>query len=128
MDIYKEWEFISLIPKNVKPCFIDKTFVSVDEWFVTFKRRYKGEKAEKGIMYLENLIETTNFYKKDEKLLELLEKSIYGIENLCETYRKDGQYEVSENYKNCINKIKDLLIEKGKKKKFFSYIPKVINE
>jgi len=130
MNIYEEWKFIASIPKNVKPCFNDKTFVSIDEWFVTFKRRYKGEKAEKGIIYLENLIENTKlFYQnKDEKLLDLLEKSIQGVENLCETYRKDGQYEVSENYEKCIIKIKKIIIGTGTKKKFFSYVPKIINE
>jgi predicted RNA-binding protein with EMAP domain len=128
MDVYKEWEFISNIPENSKPCFNDKTFTNLDEWFVTIRRRYKGEKGEKGVIHLEKLIETTKFYKKDKELLNLLEKSINGIHNLSETYRKDNQIKVSENYKKCIQKVKDIIsgVEKGKK--FFSYIPKVINE
>jgi len=127
MDIYKEWEFIGNIPKNVKPCFNDKSFINTDEWFVTLRRRYKGEKAEKGIIYLEKLIETTIFLEKDERLIFLLNKSINGLENLSETYEKDGQFEVSENYKKCIEKIKTL-ISSGKRKKFFSHVPKILNE
>lgn len=127
MDIYKEWEFIGIIPKNSKPCFNDKTFTTPDEWFATIKRRYKGEKGEKGVIYLEKLIETTRFYKKDKNLINLLEKSIKGIENLSETYRKDNQIEVSENYKKCISKVKDIISDVEKGKKFFRYVPNLIN-
>ena len=128
MDIYKEWEFIGIIPKNSKPCFNDKSFTNLDEWFATIKRRYKGEKGEKGVIYLEKLIEITKFYKKDKELIYLLEKSIKGVENLAETYRKDNQLEVSENYTKCISKIKNIISDVEKGKKFFGYVPKVIND
>lgn len=119
MDLlYKDWEFIASIPKDAKPCFNDKTFVSINEWFVTFKRRYKGEKAEKGLEYIENIIEKTKKYNIDKSILQ---KSIIGINNLVYTYKKDGQVDVSKKYEKCIDKIEKLI----KNKNFFGTIPKI---
>jgi len=122
MSIYSEWEFIASIPKDVKPCFRDKTFISVNEWFGTIKRRYKGEKGENGIIYLEDLIEKTKKNNIDKNLRELLQKSILGINNLVYTYKKDGQKEVSENYNKCIDKIDKII----KSNNFFGYTPKLV--
>ena len=123
MSIYSEWKFIASIPKDVKPCFNDKTFISVNEWFGTFKRRYKGEKGENGIIYLEDLIERTKKITIDKNLRNLLQKSILGINNLVYTYKKDGQKEVSENYNKCIDKIDKII----KSNNFFGYAPKLVN-
>ena len=118
MEVSKEWEFIASIPKDAKPCFNDKTFVKTDEWFVTLKRRYKGEKAEKGIIFLENLIRKSE--NVDQKLLQ---RAIIGINNLVYTYKKDGQLEISKNYEECIKKIEKM----KKSKNFFGTIPKLVN-
>lgn len=131
--LFEDWEFISNIPLNVKPCFYDKTYTYLNEWFVTLKRRYKGEKAEKGIIYLNNLIDKTNDYYKDsfdinslKALKEILQKCINGISNLVETYKKDGQEEVSKDYDKCLDRVKSMIkdIEKKTNKKgFFSSTP-----
>ena len=144
MSFYEDWKFISSIPKSAKPCFYDKTFVHVTEWFVTFKRRWKGEKGEKGIVYIENLIEITEkFYLNSDvsfnvnslnELKKLLESSIIGLTNLVYTYKIDGQTEVSDSYsqlikkvKNLIEKVETLIEESRSKSNFFSYVPKIIS-
>ncbi len=134
INLYKDWDFIKSIPVNVKPCFQDKSLVYVNEWFVTIKRRWKGEKGELGVVYVDNLINLTeNIYNKLEKnknLTELetlrnsLESSLVGLENLVITYKKDGQLSVSENYKDCITKVKNII--KTRKTKFFGSNPKLL--
>lgn len=139
MSFYEDWKFISSIPKAAKPCFYDKTFVHVTEWFVTFKRRWKGEKGERGIVYIENLIEITEktivSYNLNSliELKKLLESSIIGLTNLVYTYKVDEQLEVSENYSRLIKKVEKMiekiekqLEENRSKNNFFSYVPKII--
>tara|TARA_R110001599_G_scaffold244648_2_gene444674 strand:+ start:2341 stop:2712 length:372 start_codon:yes stop_codon:yes gene_type:complete len=118
MDVYTEWEFIASIPKNTKPCFNDKTLVQTGEWFVTFKRRYKGEKGERGILHVENLIRETE--KDPGPVKNLLPRALIGLQNLVSTYKSDGQIEVSQNYQRCIHKVETIL----KKKKSFFVTPK----
>lgn len=143
MSFYEDWKFISTIPKSAKPCFYDKTFVHVTEWFVTFKRRWKGEKGEKGIVYIENLVEITEkFCNSSEcfgvdnlnELKKLLDSSIIGLTNLVYTYKIDGQIEVSESYSQLIKKVENLVtkiekrLEENKaKSNFFSYVPKILS-
>lgn len=122
--LYKDWEFISNIPKNAKPCFNDKTMVNMNEWFVTLKRRYKGEIAEKGISYIQNLIEESIIYKNDKKMQEIFTQAIHGLKNLVYTYKMDGQEEVSKQYSSCINKIESTLL----KKNFFHNSLKIISK
>jgi len=137
--LYEEWKFISIIPKDVKPCFYDKTFVNVNEWFVTFKRRWKGEKAEKGIVYIENLILNTekSIVSSDlitlKNLRDILKSSIVGLTNLVTTYKNDEQLEVSNNYLFLIKKVEILIVKIGNqieeirnKTNFFSYVPKIL--
>ena len=133
--MFKDWEFISNIPPNVKPCFYDKSYINANEWFITFKRRYKGEKGEKGVIYITKLIENTTEYKNSIdvksliKLKETLEKSLKGLNNLVDTYKSDCQEEISKSYKECFNKV-EILIEKiseklSSKKSFFCHTPKI---
>ena len=134
MDIYTNWKFISEIPINAKPCFQDKTLTYIDEWFVTFKRRWKGEKGEKGVIYLKNLIAITkkeyDNLRKEKKINELEElkhiinNSIIGIENLIVTYTKDGQPEVAENYRQCKETINQII--NIQRKGFFNSYPELV--
>lgn len=113
-----EWQFVCDIKKGEKPCFNDKTFIEMNAWFVTWRRRYKGEKGEKGIIYLDNLIENTSaFIKKDEitneflkKLKDVLQNSILGINNLSYTYKIDNQEQVAKDYSNLIDKIEKIIL------------------
>src|SRR5581483_12357753 len=102
-NLLDEWRFISTINKGEKPCYNDKTKINVSEWFVTWRRRYKGEKGEKGVLYMQNLLENTNkyleLYKDGNKLLlEVLNSSIIGINNLVYTYQMEEQEHVSKDY------------------------------
>jgi len=137
-NILEDWEFIKSIPKGVKPCFNDKTFINVNEWFVTFKRRMKGEIGEKGVIYVNSLIESTSNYYKNitdmnslRKIKDILIESLLGLENLVYTYKVDLQENVSKDYKNCILKIQKIINEIDKiihlKSNFFSYSPKLIS-
>lgn len=139
MEIYEDWKFITTIPKGVKPCFYDKTFVHVDEWFVTLKRRMKGEKGERGIVYIETLIVNTEKIISTcdlntlKKMRDVLKMSTTGLENLVYTYNNDGQLEVSQNYSLLIKKVESLIGKIGNqieeirnKTNFFSYTPKIL--
>lgn len=137
--LFRDWEFISDIPENVKPCFYDKTYNYSNEWFVTLKRRYKGEKGEKGVVYINKLIDDTMDYYKDSidvnslrKIKETLQKSIKGLNNIIETYKKDDQERVSKDYMTCLEKINDMIIIFDKKinnkKSFFSHTPIIFVE
>ena len=55
-------DFVSTIPSGHKPCYKTKTTVSKDAWFVTFKRRWNGEKGEYGIDHI-NKVLVLNFFK-----------------------------------------------------------------
>jgi hypothetical protein len=46
-DLLNEWIFIGKIQKGNKPCFSDKTVIDSNAWFVTWRRRIKGEQGEK---------------------------------------------------------------------------------
>jgi hypothetical protein len=143
LNILEDWDFISKINKGVKPCFYDKSLIGMNDWFVTFRRRYKGEKGEKGVVYVENLIETTNKYYKTEtdyeflnKIKETLRNSICGLNNLVYTYKIDGQESVSQSYSNCISQIEkiildiDFIISEGNLKNkgnFFKHIPFIVS-
>ncbi len=128
-----EWNFIKNIPKGMKPCFYDKTLISANEWFVTLKRRWKGEVGEKGVIYLNSLIDITKDYCLNNKtnlkeIRTVLIDSIIGIKNLVYTYNVESQINVANDYNKCISKIQDLINEIDKmKKSFFGYSPKLIN-
>ena len=135
-NIFEEWEFIKTIPKDSKPCFSDKTFVSINEWFATFKRRRKGEVGEKGVIYINNLIDNTFKYYKNtdinslKKLKNILNDAILGISNLVYTYKVDLQETVSDDYAKCIKRIEELIkkiVKDLDNKNFFIYSPKIIN-
>ena len=136
MNIFDEWKFISGIPKGTKPCFYDKSLVSINEWFVTFKRRWKGEKGEKGVLYVENLLETTEKtipcldINALRNLKEILHSAILGLGNLVYTYKVDEQVSVSESYfllGKRVEKLIDLIdLQVRNKSNFFSYVPKIL--
>jgi hypothetical protein len=136
-NLFKEWEFIKSIKKDYKPCFSDKTFVNMNEWFVTWKRRQKGEMGEKGILYVNNLIDTTiKCYKNNldinslRKLKEVLFESIVGLNNLSYTYQVDFQEKVSKDYLKCGEKLQNMIEEIEKiirsKNNFFTNNSKII--
>lgn len=132
----EEWKFIGTIPKGTKPCYYDKSLVYLNEWFVTWKRRWKGEKGEKGVIYIENLIENTrksleNLDVNSLKSLKCsLQKALEGLTNLVYTYKMDDQESVSKSYSELIIKTEALVEEINKhlrnKTNFFSYIPKIL--
>ena len=125
-DLLEDLEFISNIPPNAKPNFSDKTYTSTSEWFSTFKRRYKNEKGEYGVIYVENLIDKLENVNSSSKILSrtLLEKTVIGLNNIIYTYKKDGQKEVAENYEKSKKRIEKLIPKNTKQ--FFNYHPKII--
>lgn len=132
-SIFTDWEFISKIPKDMKPCFSDKTLIGCNEWFSTFKRRYKGEKGERGVIYVKQLIDSTENYIKSadnisvKKLKDLIENSLEGMKNLVETYKKDQQDQVSKDYEELLEKVKIIIKNIIKRKNnFFGYVPKML--
>lgn len=131
-QLLEELKFISCIPKNAKPCFVSKTLMFTDEWFVTFRRRLNGEKGERGTIYLRELLNSCDKHYRmcrlDGKLLvEALNKSLSGIQNLIYTYDRDNQIKVSNDYKKCYNKASDLIKEiERNSSNFFSYVPNII--
>ena len=139
ITIFNDLKFISNIPENTKPCFRDKTYIDTNSWFVTVKRRFKGEKGEKGVIYINDLIDSCDhIYRmcKDLKVLKKLRKSLYdsknGVKNLIFTY--NDQDNVRDGYLKCfkdiislivkldekIDKITDKIIENQKYLKFIS--------
>jgi len=112
--LIKEWKFIAGIPPNSKPCYIDKCYFSTSDWFLTLRRRWKNEKGEKGVTYVENLIELT---KLIEIGLKEIEEALVGLENLVNTYKNDGQCEVAEGYEKCIEEIKKLIDQRQRQPK-----------
>lgn len=132
LELFIEWDFIASLNKNEKPCFNDRTKININEWFVTWRRRYKGEKGEKGIIYVKNLIAITREYiEKIEDmdeinlLMNVLERSLIGLNNVIYTYEIDNQIPVAEEYTKFNEMIKQLLkncqekMAKKNHKKFF---------
>lgn len=106
--------FIATIPEGHKPCYKSKTTVSKHEWFVTWKRRWKGEKGELGIIYVKKILTNCDRIYKDllgeserlfsnreslRKLSTSLKNSVEGFNNLITTYR--DQPSVSKDYEEC---------------------------
>lgn len=130
-----DWEFVKSIKKCEKPCFSDKTFVNMNEWFATWKRRRKGEIGENGVIYLNNLIKTTKDYCEsiDDSLIlkqikDILVESLLGINNLVYTYQIDSQENVAKEYSKCILNVKNIInMIENKKTNFFINQPKIIS-
>lgn len=138
-NLLEDWEFIKSIKKYDKPCFSDKSFVNVNEWFATWKRRRKGEMGERGVIYVNNLINTTQQYSKNKadieslkKLKEILPKSMEGLKNIIYTYQMDSQEEVSKEYLKCVERLKNTIEEIDNiihsKSNFFGNCPKIISK
>ena len=137
MEMFDDWKFIAGIPKGTKPCFYDKSLVYINEWFVTFKRRWKGEKGEKGVLYVENLLETTEKtiscldINALRNLKEVLLSAVLGLGNLVYTYKVDEQVSVSESYAILSRRVEKLIdtidLQVRNKSNFFSYVPKIFN-
>lgn len=116
-SVLKEWEFIGQIPIGSKPCFYSKTLMRVDEWFLTVRRRWSGEKGEKGVLYVENLLNNTkqvlgSAEGKEEELAhfqKVLREALIGVNNLVCTYKNDGQPNVAKGYEEAGNAITSLL-------------------
>ena len=136
MNLIEEWRFIANIPENAKPCYYDKTLVYITEWFVTLKRRYKGEKAEKGLLYIEDLVkkteifiesgkETGNSKSENKRLREVLLDVKIGLNNLVKTYEKDGQENISKKYGDFIIEVERLVNKIGYQNSYFTYLPKI---
>lgn len=126
-DVIQDLEFISRIPKNSKPNFSDKTYISKDVWFSTFRRRLKYERGEKGVIYLNDLIEKIKDILPNldsnsfSKIKIYLQKAQEGVKNLIETYQKDNQENVSSGYQKNMEEITHLI----RFKPFFNYIPRI---
>lgn len=147
-NILKDLDFIGDIPPDSKPNFSDKSYTFTSEWFSTFKRRMKNEQGEKGIVYVKNLIDNIYIIYNTLEIVDLntlhekLNHSLKGFSNLIETYKKENQKEVTNDYENLLrrinvliveitndintNDIKDIKDEKGIKKKFFSKYPSIL--
>ena len=114
-EFLDDLEFISRIPKDAKPNFSDKTFTYTHEWFATFRRRYKSERGEKGMIYASNLITNiSNCYKtldmiELKNLNEKLKKAKDGLNNVIFTYRTDNQEEVAKNYEKTFKIVEELI-------------------
>lgn len=106
----KVMKFISTIKINHKPCFNSLTTIDKNAWFTTFKRRWSGEKGEKGILYFKEILcSCDKLYRMCifdvGDLLDLYQDSIPGIENLINTYPE--QTTVCDGYKEILSIVKD---------------------
>ena len=133
-EILEDLEFLINIPKGAKPNFSDKSFTSTNEWFSTIKRRYKSEKGEKGVIYVETLIDKIVFLYKtlDNSSLKILKEKLkaanLGLSNIIYTYKIDEQIEVSKDYERCWKRIEKLIEDIGSKNNFFNHCPKIISK
>ena len=132
-DILTDLEFLSTISKNVKPNFSDKSFTSTSEWFSTLKRRYKNEKGERGVIYIENLVDNINkIYKTLDNLsvknlkCALIKASI-GLNNIIYTYKTENQQEVANNYSKSLERMTKIINEIDESKNFFNRTPSIIS-
>ena len=99
-------KFISDIKQGEKPCYFSKTVISKNEWFGTIKRRWNGEKGENGIVYVNKILDrcehycrmcmNESVYSTLKQLIESLEFSLVGINNLITTY--NDQTDVRRDY------------------------------
>ena len=136
-DIIEDLNFIENIPKNAKPNFSDRTFTTTNEWFSTLKRRYKYERGERGVVYIETLIDNIyKIYKTLEinlirNLRDRLISANLGLSNIVYTYKIDDQIEVAKNYNKSIERMDSLIIDINKfirsKNIFFNHCPKIIS-
>lgn len=111
--------FISTIKPNDKPCYNTKTTIHKNAWFATLQRRWGGEKGEKGIVYINNVLDSCDKYYRmclnksgfnnNDILLSALYDSLKGFDNLINTY--SDQKTVADSYKNCKDKIIKFLSE-----------------
>ena len=137
MEIFDDWKFIANVPKGAKPCFYDKSLIYINEWFPTLRRRWKGEKGEKGVMYVENLLEMSikvaecldiNALRNFKEILRL---ATMGLQNLVYTYKVDEQISVSNSYGDLFLKVEKLIEDIDQhirnKSNFFSHVPKMLN-
>lgn len=137
MDIFNDWKFIGNIPKGAKPCFYDKSLIYINEWFPTLRRRWKGEKGEKGVIYVENLLEMSSKLVTCldinglKNFKEILQSVTIGLQNLVYTYKVDEQESVSKSYRELTIKVEKLIEDIDQnirnKSNFFSYVPKILN-
>lgn len=133
-EILEDLEFLINIPKGAKPNFSDKSFTSTNEWFSTIKRRYKSEKGEKGVIYVETLIDKIVFLYKtlDNSSLKILKEKLkaanLGLSNIIYTYKIEEQIEVSKDYERCWKRIEKLIEDIGSKNNFFNHCPKIISK
>lgn len=146
-NILLNLEFISKIPKGAKPCYSNRSLTYTDQWFVTLRRRWNGEKGEKGVIHVKRLLDSCDKYYRMcnldgfgisdcDKLRTLLYESIQGLNNLVHTYLIDEQKNVSDDYQKCIDRAKHIIrgieykiveIETHiKNKGFFGFYPKII--
>lgn len=116
-------EFIGSIPENHKPCYNTRTTIETNSWFTTVRRRWGGEKGEYGVVYVNNIIDSCDYYynkaletvveTKNTEILRLLKgsliKSISGIDNLIKTY--SDQNIVSEDYKAIKTRINEMILD-----------------
>ena len=55
-------DFISNIEPNHKPCFNTKTTIGSDSWFTTIRRRWSGEKGEKGVIHVNAILDSCDHH------------------------------------------------------------------
>ena len=140
-EYIKTFDFISTLNKGDKPCFNDNSIIDIDAWFVTFRRRLKGERGEHGVIHIRNILDSCdNSYRmcrKDEinilkSLRNSLDNSRQGFHNLIYTY-SDQKY-VKKGYSDCLKQVIKLIINLDKyidelqnnKPRFFGTYPTTI--
>lgn len=106
--IKPELEFIASISANHKPCFSTKTTIDKNSWLVTLKRRWNGEKGEKGVKYIADILKECNQirnYCTDLQPKECLELKSSN----CIKMTEDISEELFKEFEETINDFIDIL-------------------
>lgn len=121
-------EFISTLEKGHKPLYNSRSTIQRTAWFATFQRRWAGEKGEKGLIYVNNVLDSCDRYyrmclsdssiytddifkynitKNLSSLRTALKNSVQGFNNLIMTY--DDQETVAKGYDKCKNRVTKII-------------------
>ena len=95
--LFTKLDFISSICKGSKPCFSDMTMVSSRSWSGSWKRMISGESRRNLICEIGDIVDQSTLaikqYRKTkyhQLIIESIEKSRSGIENLIYTYSSNS--------------------------------------
>ena len=112
-------KFIANLPENHKPCYNTLTSIDKNAWMVTFRRRWKREKGERGTEYIHKILDSCHNHYQDclnremidqhtiDLLLQCLNNSLSGFNNLIETYNDQDNIRVA--YVECKVKVNKLI-------------------